>query len=96
MKKLIPLLFLVACADPNAELLAKYKNLEIENKDLLIQLDYQKAQLNRVVNEQSLIISQCKDDLKYFVCKHKKDQKTLEYRVLCDGPIVVDLPSDEE
>ena len=96
MKKLIQLLFLVACADPNAELLAKYKNLEIENQNLSSQLGYQKEQFNRVVNEQSLIISQCKEDLKYFVCKHKKDQKTLEYRVLCDGPIVVDLPSEEE
>lgn len=95
MKKLLPLLFLVACADPNAELLAKYKNLEIENQNLTAQLGYQKEQFNRVVREQHVIIGQCKQDLKYFVCKHKKDQNTLEYRVLC-GEDPYNLPSEEE
>lgn len=39
MKNLLPLLFLIACADPNAALLADYKHLENENQLLLNKIE---------------------------------------------------------
>ena len=95
MKKLFPLLFLVACADPNAELLAKYKNLEIDYNALNLQFETIKRdheQWSIVANNQ---LSLCRADLKQFVCG-KMNRKSVDYRVLCDGPIIVDLPSEED
>ena len=95
MKKLLPLLFLVACADPNAELLAKYKNLEIDHKALELQLKTTQKDYEQWMYANRKQLESCQTDLKQFVCV-KINRKTLEYRVLCDGPIIVDLPSDEE
>lgn len=95
MKKLLPLFLLVACADPNAELLAKYKNLEIDYNALNTQFEYVKRdheQWSLVANNQ---LSQCRSDLKIFVCKNKK-RTDIEYRVLCGGPVIVSLPDSEE
>ena len=95
MIKLIPLLFLVACADPNAELLAKYKNLEIDYNALNLQFETLKRdheQWSLVVNNQ---LSQCRSDLKIFVYG-KMSRKSVEYRVLCGGPVIVSLPDSEE
>ena len=94
MKKLLPLLFLVACADPNAELLAKYKNLEIDYNALNLQFETLKRdheQWSLVVNNQ---LSQCRSNLKYYVCKNKK-RTDIEFRVLC-GQDAINMPSEEE
>ena len=91
MKKLIPLLFLVACADPNAELLAKYKNLELDYNAINLQFETLKRdyeQWSLVVNNQ---LSQCRSNLKYYVCKNKK-RTDIEFRVLCGGHVIVSLP----
>ena len=62
MKKLLPLILLVACADPNAELLAKYKNLEIDYNALNLQFETLKRdheQWSLVVNKQ---LSRCRSE----------------------------------
>lgn len=94
MKKLSPLLFLIACADPNAELLAKYKNLEIDYNALSLQFETVKRdheQWSIVANTQ---LRQCRSDLKIFVCD-KISRKSVDYRVLC-GQDVIDTQSEEE
>ena len=70
MKKLLPLILLVACADPNAELLAKFKNLEIENSDLKNKLEYSIHDKQIAVNEFQLRWNSCMDDLKFYTCKY--------------------------
>lgn len=94
MKKLLPLILLAACTDPNAELLAKYKNLEIDYNALDLQFKTLKRDHEHwsiVVNNQ---LSQCRSDLKYYVCKNKK-RTDIEYRVLCGGSVIVSLPDRE-
>ncbi len=94
MQKLLPLFLLVACADPNAELLAKYKNLEIDYNALNLQFETVKRdheQWSIIVNAQ---LSQCRSDLKQFVCG-KMSRKSVDYRVLC-GETLYALPDSEE
>lgn len=94
MKKLLPLILLVACADPNAELLAKYKNLEIDYNALNTQFEYIKRdheQWSLIANNQ---LEQCRSDLKIFVCG-KMSRKSVDYRVLC-GETLYTLPDSEE
>lgn len=80
MKKLIPLIFLVACADPNAELLAKFKNIEIEKK----QLEYKIASLEEIIKQDSLIIGQLNRDMAWYVCKEDNLNK-YQRKYLCGG-----------
>lgn len=94
MKNLLPLLFLVACADPNAELLAKYKNLEIENNYLNTKLESTRANFEKLNVLISNDLFTCRNDLKEFVCA-KKNKDSLDWRVLC-GETLYALPSDEE
>lgn len=94
MKNLLPLLFLVSCADPNAELLAKYKNLEIDYNTLNLQFETLKNDHEKwsiITNTQ---LSLCQADLKQFVCG-KMSRKSVDYRVLC-GETLYALPSNEE
>lgn len=94
MKKLLPLILLAACADPNAELLAKYKNLEIDYNALNLQFETVKRdheQWSLIANNQ---LSQCRSDLKQFVCG-KMSRKSVDYRILCGGTLYA-LPDREE
>ena len=65
MKKLLPLLFLVACADPNAELLAKYESLKIDrfNQEGKI------ARLEGIIKQDSFVIGQLQRDMAWYACK---------------------------
>lgn len=94
MKKLLPLILLVSCADPNAELLAKYKNLEIENNYLNTKLKSTRdnfEKLNVLISNDLYI---CRNDLKEFVCA-KKNKDSLDWRVLCEEPTLLALPESE-
>lgn len=92
MKKLLPLILLAACSDPNAELLAKYKNLELENKGLTDQLENVRDFYKRMDLFKSASLEECRHDLKQFVCA-KKNKDSLDWRVLClDKPEFIDLP----
>lgn len=95
MKKLLPLILLAACADPNAELLAKYKNLEIENQSLNGQLSSIKSYHRKMDMIEADRLAVCKRDLKEFVC-NKKIKDSVEWRVLCEEHTLLALPESEE
>lgn len=94
MKTLLPLLFLVACADPNAELLAKYKNLEIDYNTTKLMLESERRDNEQWLTVYRNQLNLCRADLKQFVCG-KMNRKSVDYRVLC-GETLYALPSDEE
>lgn len=67
MKKLIILIFLVSCADPNAELLAKYKNLEIELAKVTNEAGYWKSSNNAC----NFTVLSLRKDLAWYTCKER-------------------------
>ncbi len=95
MKKLLSLILLAACADPNAELLAKNKNLEIENQSLNGQLSSIKSYHGQMDIIQADKLAVCKRDLKGFVCA-KKNKDFVEWRVLCEKPTLLALQDSEK